>query len=293
MSGRPGDFKGTKGKISGAVGHHVSPAELLALTNDYEPLYNAPRSVDPTTGRSYFDVTNRSDNVVHLLPSQGNGATSVNGTIVHSSNHPSYSNFVNQQVAPRVEDAFLGSGGSFNPTSGAYEGPPEAFRAAGNLQHAYNNSLKKLFLGGIDTSSMSGELRLGGDGKFILGYNLLGSYAAAHANRDPRIGIILPQDFTVVMSRIAIIPKAARNKALGSRFLSFVLSIQGQKIVSGPMRMNAVIRSLKGPHTAHAMRTRLGASLRPIRVGPGLLVYLDQAKRQRLLKRCNAALSGK
>ncbi len=130
-------------------------------------------------------------------------------------------------------------------------------------------------------------------GKFVIGYNILGSYAAAHAARDQRIGIVLPEDFTVVMSRIAIIPKAARNRLLGSKFLSFVLSNQGQKIVAGPMHMNAVARSLSGPNTAHAMRARLGASLRPIRVGPGLLVYLDQAKRQRLLKQWNAALSGK
>ncbi|MGI9423219.1 MAG: ABC transporter substrate-binding protein, partial [Hyphomicrobiaceae bacterium] len=58
------------------------------------------------------------------------------------------------------------------------------------------------------------------------------------------------------------------------------------------MHMNAVTMRLSGPSTARALRAKLGAALRPIRVGPGLLVYLDQAKRQRLLKRWNAALSG-
>jgi len=129
-------------------------------------------------------------------------------------------------------------------------------------------------------------------GRFVLGYNLLGSYAAAHAARDDRLGVVVPTDFTVVMSRIAIIPKAARNPQLGARFLSFILSRDGQEIVAGPMHMNAVTMRLSGPSTARALRAKLGAALRPIRVGPGLLVYLDQAKRQRLLKRWNAALSG-
>ncbi len=131
------------------------------------------------------------------------------------------------------------------------------------------------------------------DGRFILGYNLLGSYAAAQSARDERIGIILPQDYTVVMLRIALIPRAARNPELGGLFLSFVLSTRGQKIIAGPMHMNAVSRLIPGAGTARALRARHGASLRPIRVGPGLLVYHDRAKRQLLLKQWNAALAGK
>ncbi|MEM9360418.1 MAG: ABC transporter substrate-binding protein [Pseudomonadota bacterium] len=127
-------------------------------------------------------------------------------------------------------------------------------------------------------------------GRLALGYNLLGSYAAAHAARDNRIGIVWPSDFTVIMSRVALIPRAAASAQMGKRFLRFMLSTRGQSIISGPMHMNALASS----QTRKALKSQVQVSenLRPIRVGPGLLAYLDQAKRRRILKQWNAALAG-
>lgn len=129
-------------------------------------------------------------------------------------------------------------------------------------------------------------------GKFVLGYNLLGSYAAARAAKNPDLGIELLQDYTVVMSRIALIPKAADNPKLGAQFLSFILSPAGQKTLTEKMYMSALSTSVSGPHTVAALQKRLGQRLRPIRIGPGLLVYLDQIKRRKLLQRWNRALGG-
>ena len=42
-------------------------------------------------------------------------------------------------------------------------------------------------------------------GKDYLGYNLIGSYALTRARRDPSIGVVMPSDYTLVMSRIAIV----------------------------------------------------------------------------------------
>ena len=127
-------------------------------------------------------------------------------------------------------------------------------------------------------------------GKLVIGYNLLGSYAAAHAARDNRIGIIWPDDYTVIMSRVALIPRAAADRQMGRRFLEFLLSPRGQQVISGPMHMNAF-----APGRGEQRLTPLGslpANLRPIRVGPGLLTYLDQAKRRRIIRQWNAALAG-
>src|SRR3546814_19852084 len=57
------------------------------------------------------------------------------------------------------------------------------------------------------------------DGRFILGYNILGSYAADWASRDPDVGIVLPRDYTVVMSRLGLVPQAAASPAIGRRHL--------------------------------------------------------------------------
>lgn len=127
-------------------------------------------------------------------------------------------------------------------------------------------------------------------GRLVLGYNLLGSYAAAHAARDNRIGIIWPSDFTVIMSRVALIPRAAASAQMGQRFLSFMLSNKGQSIISGPMHMNALAGSNNQQRSQSQVQPT--TNLRPIRVGPGLLVYLDQAKRRRILKQWNSALAG-
>src|SRR3546814_19260957 len=51
-------------------------------------------------------------------------------------------------------------------------------------------------------------------GRSILGDNILGSYAADWASRDPDVGIVLPRDYTVVMSRPGLFPPAAASPAL-------------------------------------------------------------------------------
>ena len=51
--------------------------------------------------------------------------------------------------------------------------------------------------------------------------------------------------------------------------------------------------AIGGEVTAVALRAKVGDALRPIRVGPGLLVYLDRAKRQIFLKRWRRALQGR
>jgi len=131
------------------------------------------------------------------------------------------------------------------------------------------------------------------NGRFALGYNLLGSYAAARAAQNPDLGVALLEDYTVVMSRIALIPKAAANPAAGAQFLSFILSGEGQKTLTEKMYMSALSSSVSGPNTAVALRQKLGQRLRPIRIGPGLLVYLDRIKRRKLLHSWNRALGGR
>ncbi len=130
-------------------------------------------------------------------------------------------------------------------------------------------------------------------GKFVLGYNLVGSYAMAHAAQHPDLGIALLEDYTIVMSRIALIPKLSANPEGGARFLSFILSADGQRVLAEKMHMSALSSAVTGPNTAAAMRRQLGARLRPIRIGPGLLVYLDRIKRRKLLHSWNRALGGR
>lgn len=139
-------------------------------------------------------------------------------------------------------------------------------------------------------STSSAILERVSDGRFVLGYNILGSYAADWAARHPDVGIVLPRDYTVVMSRIGLVPQAAASPDLGRRYLEFFMSTEGQTIMARELQIPAVSPDVAGANTANTLREMLGAQLRPVPVSPGLMVYLDQVKRARLIARWNEVL---
>ena len=148
---------------------------------------------------------------------------------------------------------------------------------------------------GVQQFPTSGELleRIA-DGRLALGYNLLGSYAAEWARQHPDVGLILPRDFTVVVSRVGLVPQAARAPDLGTAFLAYMMSPDGQRLLSETLRLSAVSLEVAGQTSpAGGMQHLAGLRLKPVPVSPGLLAYLDQATRAKLLARWNRAIHGK
>ena len=121
-------------------------------------------------------------------------------------------------------------------------------------------------------------------GKQAIAYNVIGSYALEQAKRDPRLGVVLPGDYTIVTSRIALIARDARSPASARLFLDFLLSRRGQSLLAA--------RSLWPVRTDVPARRLPAAQARPIRVGPQLLVQLDRITRQRFLRDWQAILAG-
>jgi iron(III) transport system substrate-binding protein len=56
------------------------------------------------------------------------------------------------------------------------------------------------------------------------------------------------------------------------------------------LQIAAVSPEVSGSNTARTMSALLGAQLKPVPVSPGLMVYLDQVKRARLIARWNEVL---
>ncbi len=139
-------------------------------------------------------------------------------------------------------------------------------------------------------STSSAILERIADGRFVFGYNILGSYAADWAANHPDVGIVLPKDYTVVMSRIGLVPQAAASPDLGRRYLSFFMSKEGQTIMARELQIAAVSPDVAGDNTATGMQALLGTQLKPVPVSPGLMVYLDQVKRARLIAHWNEVL---
>lgn len=129
-------------------------------------------------------------------------------------------------------------------------------------------------------------------GELKLGYNVLGSYAADQATRMPDLGLALPRDYVVVVSRVALVPRAAGSPDLGEAFLSFLLSREGQTVLAERLRLPAISLEVAGKDSAAAMQEALGARLRPVPVSPGLLAYLDAASRARVLDLWRKSLRG-
>jgi iron(III) transport system substrate-binding protein len=123
-------------------------------------------------------------------------------------------------------------------------------------------------------------------GRALFAYNMNGAYALDRQAVDPSIGVIFPRDYTLVMSRIALIAREARHPAAARIFLDYLLSARGQQLLAG-LRMTPVRSGVGAAGPAPDP-----GSLRAIHIGPALLANMDQLKRARLLRELNDALKG-
>jgi two-component system, OmpR family, sensor histidine kinase TctE len=120
-------------------------------------------------------------------------------------------------------------------------------------------------------------------GGVLIGYNVLGSYARSRQLAGAPVGIVLPLDYTLVMSRVVTIPKAARNPAAAKLLIDHILSDRGQRVVAGATAMQAIVPP-DGPATSVAgPMVDAAGSVHPITLSPSLLVFLDPLKQSRFL----------
>ncbi len=125
-------------------------------------------------------------------------------------------------------------------------------------------------------------------GEQWLAYNVIGSYALERAANDSVVGVILPSDYTLVITRFALIPRTAAHPSAARLFLNYLLSRQGRIRLASrsliPARDDVIV-----PATA-AIPETLRPALRPVRVGPSVLTYLDHAKQAQFLREWRKAL---
>lgn len=127
-------------------------------------------------------------------------------------------------------------------------------------------------------------------GRLALGYNLLGSYARARVDRGAPLRIVYPADYTLAVSRTAVLPRNAPHRAAAHAFLEYLLSLRGQRVLAKLSRLSASRPEVVGPYSQLGIAESQIGPLRPIPLGPGLLAYLDQQKRQRLIGTWERAL---
>lgn len=109
-------------------------------------------------------------------------------------------------------------------------------------------------------------------GKLALAYNVLGSYAAQRIAKDERLEIIELVDFTNVMLRTAIIPTSAQNIEEAGALLDALLR-EGMRDEPNDWVLPPL----------NDMRNPAPGTFGPIRLGPSLMVSLDNLNRTTFL----------
>jgi len=120
-------------------------------------------------------------------------------------------------------------------------------------------------------------------GELLLAYNVLGSYVQARIDAGAPLGLVQPQDYTLVALRTAVIPKTAPHAPEARRFLDYLLSPRGQQVLSRQAHLMPILP------VAGERGTSAQPPFRPIPLGPGLLVYLDKLKRRQFLEAWRAS----
>ena len=127
-------------------------------------------------------------------------------------------------------------------------------------------------------------------GENLVGFNIFNSYAALRAKKDPSIGIVLPKDYALVMSRVTFISKTAKNPNAAKLWLDYILSKRGQTIIANQSELGSIRADVEGEMTVAGYTKLLGANAKPIPVSTDLLAFLDQTKRLEFLKQWQAAM---
>lgn len=106
-------------------------------------------------------------------------------------------------------------------------------------------------------------------GELAIAYNVLGSYADVRALDTPGIRTIEMDDYVSVMLRSVLIPKTAQNPDAAGAMIDFLLT-------PGVVNQSGLPLLTQG--------TPEDTTLRPIRLDPGLLVFLDGMRRDNFLR---------
>ncbi|MEO8977249.1 MAG: ABC transporter substrate-binding protein [Casimicrobiaceae bacterium] len=121
-------------------------------------------------------------------------------------------------------------------------------------------------------------------GEHLLGYNVLGSYALVRAKKDPSLGVVLPKDYTLVLSRVMFIGKQAKNPNAAKVWTDYILSQRGQKMIGSAVELFAVRTDVDAEYTAATLNKELGSNVKPIPVSSEIVTYLDPTKRLAFIK---------
>ena len=155
-----------------------------------------------------------------------------------------------------------------------------------DLEHGFGASSYRVY------GSTGNMLEKVSSGEHLLGYNVLGSYALVRAKKDQALGVVLPKDYTLVLSRVMFIGKQAKNPNAAKLWVDYILSQRGQKLIGGDVELFSIRSDVDAEFTAASLTKQLGQNnVKPIPVSAEIVTYLDQKKRLDFLSDWKATLA--
>lgn len=130
-------------------------------------------------------------------------------------------------------------------------------------------------MGGLDAAlyCCSGEMIDDvADGRLLVAYNVLGSYAAARQQTDDRFAIIMPSDFPTTMMRTGFVSNASAHPEVARSFMHHVIKAQTGGTSSRPFPLPPLDPNREGTNPT------------VIALEPALMTYLDTLKRATFIK---------
>jgi iron(III) transport system substrate-binding protein len=158
------------------------------------------------------------------------------------------------------------------------------FPQAWDLFRTFGKNAIKLRTAAVDI--MDGVIQ----GDQTIGYGVFGSYALARAKRSPDLGIVVPTDYALIISRIALVTAEARRPNAAKLFLDYLLSRRGQFVIASRADLIAIRTDVPGETAAKGLAGAIGDKARPIQVGPDLLNPLTEENRREFLRKWQAAI---
>lgn len=127
-------------------------------------------------------------------------------------------------------------------------------------------------------------------GEIAFAYNLAAANVAERMKTDPSIGMVLPCDYTLFLTRTAVISKKGRNPNAARVFLDFLLSKEGQQKLADKSIGSIRADVQNNPTLQRAAECKNAKALSP---GPERLVVFDAAWRAGFLRQWKSALQTK
>lgn len=176
---------------------------------------------------------------------------------------PSGSRFAGRVATYDIEDSGLGFLLAFSDSLEA--------TTFGGLMEAFGRS------GAVATCCSAEIIDAVTAGRFMVAYNVLGSYALQRAREEERLGVVAPKDYTLVLARAAMIPHGAGSASVAGDLIDYLLSPAGRDELEA---QDLIVRLGEEDGAPIEVSGAVETIERRIPLDPTLLVATDDDKRE-------------